>query len=51
MTPGDLEGSNIGPVAHRVDRERIAAFVAATGDSSERWTDSAPPGYAAARSS
>ncbi len=48
MTPGDLEGSNIGPVAHRVDRERIAAFVAATGDRPERWTDSAPPGYAAA---
>jgi acyl dehydratase len=48
MTPEDLEGSTIGPVAHRVDRERIDAFVAATGDRPERWTDNAPPGYAAA---
>jgi len=48
MTPGDLEGSIIGPVAHSVDRERIDAFVEATGDRPERWTDNAPPGYAAA---
>jgi acyl dehydratase len=48
MTPGDLEGSTIGPVAHCVDRERIDAFVAATGDHPERWIDHAPPGYAAA---
>jgi acyl dehydratase len=48
MTPGDLEGTTIGPVAHRVDRERIDAFVEATGDLPERWTDTAPPGYAAA---
>ena len=47
MTPGDLEGSVIGPIAHRVDRERIDAFVEATGDRKERWTDHAPPGYAA----
>ena len=48
MTPGDLEGTIIGPVAHRVDRERIDAFVEATGDRPERWTGAAPPGYAAA---
>lgn len=48
MTPEDLEGSIIGPVAHHVDGERIAAFVEATGDRPERWTDAAPPGYAAA---
>ena len=48
MTPGDLEGSTIGPVAHRVDRERIGAFVAATLDRAERWIEYAPPGYAAA---
>ena len=48
MTPGDLEGSTIGPVEHRVDRERISAFVEATGDRPERWGDTAPPGYAAA---
>ena len=48
MTPGDLEGSIIGPFAHRVDGERIDAFVEATGDRAERWVDHAPPGYAAA---
>ena len=48
MTPGDLEGSIIGPVAHRVDGERIDAFVEATGDRPGRWVDHAPPGYAAA---
>lgn len=48
MTPGELEGARFGPVAHVVDRERIASFVAASGDDSERWFDTAPPGYAAA---
>jgi acyl dehydratase len=48
MTPGDLEGSIIGPVLHHVDRERIDAFVEATGDHPERWTNNAPPAYAAA---
>jgi acyl dehydratase len=48
MTPGDLEGSIIGPVSHRVDGERIDAFVEATGDRAERWAGHAPPGYAAA---
>ena len=47
MTPGDLEGSVIGPLTHRVDRERIDAFVQATGDDPDRWVDHAPPGYAA----
>lgn len=37
----------IGPVVHAVDRERIAAFVTATGDVPERWVGVAPPGYAA----
>jgi len=47
MTPGDLEGNVIGPIAHRVDRERIGAFVEATGDRADRWVDHAPPAYAA----
>lgn len=47
MTPGDLEGNVIGPIAHRIDRERTDAFVAATGDRPDRWIDYAPPGYAA----
>ncbi len=48
MTPAELEGSVIGPVTHRVDRERTDAFVAATGDRPGRWDEYAPPGYAAA---
>ena len=48
MTPGDLAGSVIGPIAHRVDRERIDAFVEVTGDDAKRWRGQAPPGYAAA---
>ena len=48
MNPADMEGLVIGPVAHRVDRERIAAFVDVTGDDPRRWTKHAPPGYAAA---
>ena len=47
MTPADMDGMVIGPVAHAVDRERIAAYVEATGDAPERWVGVAPPGYAA----
>jgi len=43
-----MEGLVIGPVTHHVGRERIAAFVGVTGDDAERWSDHAPPGYAAA---
>lgn len=48
MTPAELEGSVIGPVTHRVDRERTNAFVNAAGDRPGRWAEHAPPGYAAA---
>lgn len=47
MTPGELEGARFGPVDHVIDLERIASFVAATGDDPGRWVDAAPPGYAA----
>ena len=47
MTPADMDGLVIGPVIHRVDRERIDAFVEATGDVADRWIGVAPPGYAA----
>lgn len=47
MTPADMEDMVIGPVTHRVDEDRIAAFVATTGDDARRWTGVAPPGYAA----
>lgn len=33
---------------HRLDAERVGSFVAATGDAPDRWTQAAPPGYAAA---
>jgi acyl dehydratase len=42
-----MEDMVIGPVTHRVDEDRIAAFVATTGDDARRWTRVAPPGYAA----
>jgi acyl dehydratase len=48
MTPAEMEGLVIGPVTHRVGRERVGAFVDVTGDDTERWRDHAPPGYAAA---
>lgn len=47
VKPSDLEGTVLGPVRTRVDGERIAAFVRATGDDPRRWRDHAPPGYAA----
>lgn len=47
MTPAQMEGMVIGPVMHRPDRDRIRAFVEATGDDGDRWDDAAPPGYAA----
>ena len=48
LTSAALEGLRLGPVPAVVDDERVAAFVAATGDDPERWTETAPPGYAAA---
>lgn len=43
----DVEGARFGPFAVAIDVSRIAAYVAATGDDPTRWTDVAPPGYAA----
>jgi len=48
MTPAEMEGLVIGPVTHRIGRERVSAFVEVTGDDAERWRGQAPPGYAAA---
>jgi acyl dehydratase len=47
MTPADMDGLSFGPVTHRVDDERIAAFVEATGDTPDRWVGVAPPAYSA----
>lgn len=48
MSLEHLVGSTYGPVEHRISTERVADFVAATGDGASRWTDVAPPSYAGA---
>jgi acyl dehydratase len=48
---GDLtaaEGRTYGPFRFDLTADRVAAYVAATGDDPDRWTDHAPPGFAAA---
>ncbi len=42
-----MDGLVIGPVTHRVDRERIDGFVEASSDVADRWIGVAPPAYAA----
>jgi acyl dehydratase len=42
-----LEGKTFGPVPLRVGVETVADFVAITCDDTARWTESAPPGWAA----
>lgn len=48
MSPSDLVGKTYGPVQWRVDATAVADFIAITGDDPERWSESAPPGFAAA---
>jgi hypothetical protein len=43
-----LEGRSYGPYPLRVCAEKVAEFVEATSDDPDRWTDFAPPGWAAA---
>lgn len=43
-----LEGRRFGPSPFVVSAERVADFVEVTGDDPNRWTDAAPPGFAAA---
>ena len=42
-----LEGKTFGPVSLRVCVDKVADFVAITTDDPTRWTESAPPGWAA----
>lgn len=44
----ELAGTTFGPVTHRITESHVADFIAATSDDPDRWTDHAPPGYAAA---
>ncbi|MFP3883793.1 MAG: MaoC family dehydratase [Actinomycetota bacterium] len=48
MNPADLEGKSYGPVTWRVAEDAVSDFVHITGDDAERWSEAAPPGYAAA---
>jgi len=43
-----LEGHSFGPVRLRGCRDKVAEFVDITGDDSDRWIETAPPGWAAA---
>lgn len=43
-----VDGRSYGPRPYRVCREKVAEFVSVTGDDAQRWTDTAPPGFAAA---
>jgi acyl dehydratase len=48
MALAGVAGRRYGPVRFDVDRSRVDAFVAATGDDPGRWKESAPPSLAAA---
>src|SRR5690606_16137081 len=43
-----LEGTTFENRPYRVCAEKVAEFVDVTGDDPQRWTDAAPPGFAAA---
>ncbi len=43
-----LAGRSYGPVTFRVSEAQVAAYVAATGDDPHRWSNCAPPSFAAA---
>jgi len=48
MDLSDFEGRSYGPLSWHVAVESVGDFVALTGDDPSRWTESAPPGFAAA---
>lgn len=48
MNPGDLEGKAYGPRRWRVANDSVYDFVDLTGDDPQRWSGTAPPGFAAA---
>jgi len=43
-----IEGKSYGPFPLRVCAEKVSDFVGATSDNADRWSDFAPPGWAAA---
>jgi acyl dehydratase len=48
MSLSELDAREYGPVSWRIVDDSVDDFIALTGDDPARWTDSAPPGYAAA---
>lgn len=48
MNPAELEGKSYGPVTWRVAEDAVADFIHLTGDDPDRWSEHAPPGFAAA---
>lgn len=48
MNPVDLEGKTYGPHPWRVANDPVSDFIAITGDDPGCWSDTAPPGFAAA---
>lgn len=48
MDLSDFEGRAYGPLPWHVAIDSVSDFVALTGDDPDRWTASAPPGFAAA---
>jgi len=48
MDLADLEGKSYGLVPWRVAVDSVSDFITLTGDDAGRWSDAAPPGFAAA---
>jgi acyl dehydratase len=48
VTLDALNGLQLEPVRARIAPEKVAEYVAATGDDPDRWVDVAPPSYAGA---
>ena len=48
MTLDALNGLRLEPIRARIAPEKVAEYVAATGDDPARWADVAPPSYAGA---
>ncbi len=48
MSLDTLNGLSLDPIRARIAPEKVAEYVAATGDDPDRWNEAAPPSYAGA---
>lgn len=48
MSLEEVTGATYGPYSVRISPEKVAEYVAATGDEADRWVRHAPPSYAGA---